>query len=114
MKEINARIFEYTVHLVIDDNITLVNGDSGIGKTLLFNYFDRQSYNSDDIYCFNSKYIEKSVTGKRTIYKAFEDILKNLKKSLIVIDNADIILDAKLRKKLFLMFPIRISFLGEM
>ena len=98
MKEIKAKIFEYTAELILDDNLTLINGDSGIGKTLLFNYFDRQSYNSDSIYCFNAKYIEKLKNEKKPPLKAFRDRLKTLKNALIIIDNAEVILDNKLRE----------------
>lgn len=97
MKRLSAKIFDYTMDLLIDDNLTLVNGDSGVGKTLLFNYFDRMSYNSNDIYCFNAKYVERLKDGRKSKFRLFEETLRGIRNSLVIIDNADIILDASLR-----------------
>ena len=98
MKKIDAKIFEYRAELNIDDNLTLINGDSGIGKTLIFNYLDRCSYDNDKIKCFNAKYLEKIKLDGKSVQRALENRLKLIKKSLIVIDNAEIILDDRLRR----------------
>lgn len=100
MKRIQAKIFEYKAELLLDDSLTLINGDSAIGKTLLFNYFERQSYGSSDIHCFNAKYIYKLNNNKTKALNEFSTKLKSIKNGLIVIDNADTILNDAIREQI--------------
>lgn len=108
--EIDAKIFEYNTHLELDENLTIINGDSGVGKTLLFNYFDRQrSYLKRNIYCFNAKYIDNisRLESKKT--NIIEDKLKSIRGAIIVIDNADVVLDKKARE--YIMFDAKNTYI---
>ena len=98
MKEINFNIFDYKAHLCLDDSLTLIAGDSGIGKTLLFNYFDRQSHMRNDIKCINSRYVDMTCkkSNKQSLY--ITGLLKDTSGALVVIDNADILLTSKVRE----------------
>lgn len=95
MKTLKFQLFDYKVALVLDDYLTLINGDSGIGKTLLFNYFERQSLINSSYVCFNSKYVERM--KKENYCKGILKELRSIKNSLIVIDNAETILDDDIR-----------------
>ena len=98
MRKIDARLFEYTAELNINDNITLISGDSGIGKTLLFNYFDRQSYNNPKIKCYNAKFIDKLKNGNETTESVVLRQIKELSNCLIIIDNAEVLLGDSVRQ----------------
>lgn len=97
MKEFNFNIFNYTVHLSLDDYLTLITGDSGIGKTLLFNYFDRQSHIRNDIRCINSKYMDMICKKSNEQSLCLIRLLKDTSRTLVIIDNADVLLTSKVR-----------------
>ena len=84
----------YTVHtsFVLDfkfsNNITVLTGDSGTGKTASFSFIKECTATNQDILCFNYLDYQKNIYA----------IIKKVKKKLIVIDNADILLDDKVRK----------------
>ena len=40
MKRIEGQIFDYTLNLEINESLTLITGDSAVGKTLIFNYLN--------------------------------------------------------------------------
>lgn len=74
--------------LVFDDRITLVGGDSGTGKTVLYDMLEdlKQTEEYSAIKLFN--------------YKS-EDVLEKLKQcrnNFVVIDNADILMDDEVRR----------------
>ena len=74
--------------LVFDDRITLVGGDSGTGKTVLYDMLEdlKQTEEYNAIKLFN--------------YKS-EDVLEKLKQcrnNFVVIDNADILMDDEVRR----------------
>lgn len=97
MKEFNFNIFNYKVHLCLDNYLTLITGDSGIGKTLLFNYFDRQSHIRNDIKCINSRYVDMACKKSNGQSLYITRILKDTSGALVVIDNADVLLTSKVR-----------------
>ena len=73
---------------MFDDRITLVGGDSGTGKTVLYDMLEdlKQTEEYNAIKLFN--------------YKS-EDILEKLKQcrnNFVVIDNADILMDDEVRR----------------
>lgn len=71
------------------DNLTLIDGDSGIGKTMLFKQIRNDALvNKPNIVCINKD------NGT-----AIDNILKSNKNKVIVIDNAEIILN--MRNRLF-------------
>lgn len=83
---IQAAPFSYD--LVFEDRITLVGGDSGTGKTVLYEMLE-------DLKLTNEYHAIKLFN-----YKS-ENILENLEKcrnNFIVIDNADILIDDDIRR----------------
>ena len=74
--------FEFT------NNITILTGDSGTGKTASFSFIKECMALSPDIVCLNYLDYQKNIG----------DIIQNMVKKLIVIDNADILLDDETRK----------------
>lgn len=78
----------FSYDLVFDDRITLVGGDSGIGKTVLYDMLEdlKQTEEYNAIKLFN--------------YKS-EDVFEKLKQcrnNFVVIDNADILMDDEVRR----------------
>lgn len=74
--------FEFT------NNITILTGDSGTGKTASFSFIKECMALNPDIVCLNYLDYQKNIG----------DIIQNMVKKLIVIDNADILLDDETRK----------------
>ncbi len=78
--------FEFT------NNITLLMGDSGTGKTASFSFIKECMALNPDIVCLNYLDYQKNIG----------DIISNTEKKLIVIDNADVLLDDDTRKHIAL------------
>ena len=78
----------FSYNLVFDDRITLVGGNSGTGKTVLYDILEdlRQIEEYNAIKLFNYK--SEDVLGK----------LKQCRNNFIVIDNADILMDDEMRR----------------
>ena len=83
-----------TVHtsFVLDfkftSNITILTGDSGTGKTASFSFIKECMALNPDIMCLNYLDYQKDIA----------DIIKNANGKLIVIDNADVLLNNDMRK----------------
>jgi Holliday junction resolvasome RuvABC ATP-dependent DNA helicase subunit len=83
-----------TVHtsFVVDfrftNNITILTGDSGTGKTASFSFIQECMAMNTDILCLNYLDYQKDIAG----------IIKTAEKKLIVIDNADVLLCDEIRK----------------
>lgn len=78
----------YDVDLPLDNNITFINGDSGVGKSAVFSFIREMTTENKNIRCLN--YLDENKNYKSTI--------KRSKGKLFVIDNADLLLDNKLRQ----------------
>ena len=78
----------FSYDLVFDDRITLVGGDSGTGKTVLYEILEdlRLTDGYKRIKLFNYK------------SDKFLESIKQCKDSFIIIDNADILIDDDIRK----------------
>ena len=74
--------FEFT------SNITILTGDSGTGKTASFSFIKECMALNPDIMCLNYLDYQKDIA----------DIIKNANGKLIVIDNADVLLNNDMRK----------------
>lgn len=74
--------FEFT------NNITILTGDSGTGKTASFSFIKECMALNPDIMCLNYLDYQKDIAG----------IIKSVSGKLIVIDNADVLLDDDVRK----------------
>lgn len=86
-KEINFKMAPLLYNLEFEDSITLVGGDSGTGKTFLYNMLEdlRLTEEFSAIHLYNYKTADR-----------IEEITE-LRNSFIVMDNADILLTDALR-----------------
>ena len=87
-KKIITTHTSYDVDLTFENNITFINGDSGVGKSALFSFIQEMTTEDKEIRCFN--YLDKN--------KNYKSAIKLSKGKLFVIDNADLLLDNKMRQ----------------
>ena len=87
-KNITFKADPFSYNLEFDDRITLVGGDSGTGKTVLYEMLE-----------------DLRLTDEYKVIKLFnyksDDLLESMKQCrgrFIVIDNADILIDDEVRK----------------
>jgi len=78
----------FVVDFKFTNNITVLAGDSGTGKTALFSFIKECMVLNTNIMCLNYLDYRKDIAG----------MIKSAKKKLIVIDNADVLLDDDIRK----------------
>lgn len=78
----------FAVDFVFTNNITILTGDSGTGKTATFSFIKECMAVNPDILCLNYLDYQRNV----------KEIVSRAKEKLIVIDNADILLDDDTRK----------------
>ena len=78
--------FEFT------NNITILTGDSGTGKMASFSFIRECAALNPDILCLNYLDYQKDI----------REIISQVERKLIVIDNADILLDDDTRKHISL------------
>ena len=87
-KNITFKADPFSYHLEYDDRITLVGGDSGTGKTVLYEMLEdlRLTDEYQAIKLFNYK------------SDALLESMKQCRGRFIVIDNADILIDDEVRR----------------
>ena len=78
----------YVVDFTFRNNITILMGDSGTGKTAAFSFIRECMAVDSRVFCLNYLDYQRDVLT----------IIKGLQGKLIVIDNADILLDDNTRK----------------
>ena len=78
----------FIVDFIFENNITILMGDSGTGKTATFSFIQECMAVNSQIMCLNYLDYQRDI----------ESIIKNVKHKLIVIDNADILLNDDTRK----------------
>lgn len=78
----------YVVDFTFKNNITILMGDSGTGKTITFSFIRECMAINPQILCLNYLDYQKDI----------KEILHNTEGKLVVIDNADILLDDDTRK----------------
>lgn len=87
-KNITFKADPFSYNLVFDDRITLVGGDSGTGKTVLYEMLEdlrlTDEYKAVKLFNYKSDNLLESI--------------KQCKDSFIVIDNADILINDDVRK----------------
>lgn len=88
IENLKARHTTFSVEFYFTNNITLLMGDSGRGKTLVFSILQELAATDERIVCIN--YLD--------INKRIKDEIEKASGKLIVIDNADVILDDDIRK----------------
>ena len=82
----------YIVNFTFTNNITILTGDSATGKTVTFSFIKECMAINPNILCFNYLDYQKDI----------KEILTKTKGKLVVIDNADILLDDITRKHISL------------
>lgn len=88
MREFSTMHTSYILNFIFTNNVTILTGESATGKTVAFSFIKECMAVNSDILCLNYLDYQKNIL----------DILKTQKGKLIVIDNADIILDDGARK----------------
>lgn len=78
----------FSVDFKLDNNITFIKGDSGVGKSAVFTFIKELAAEQKKIRCFN--YLD--------IQTNYKTAIKNSKGKLFVIDNADLLLNDKMRE----------------
>lgn len=78
----------FIVNFTFTNNITILTGESGTGKTAAFSFIKECMALNPDILCLNYLDYQKKIL----------DVLQGVNGKLIVIDNADILLDDDTRK----------------
>lgn len=78
----------FIVDFTFKNNITILMGDSGTGKTAAFSFIRECMAVNAKILCFNYLDYQKDI----------KDVINKAEGKLIVIDNADILLDDDTRK----------------
>ena len=77
----------FEVDFKLDNNLTFIIGDSGTGKSMVYSFLQELSAEDNRIKCFN--YLDQK--------KQYKNSIKKFHGKLIVIDNADLLLDDNMR-----------------
>lgn len=78
----------FVVDFKFTNNITVLTGDSGTGKTASFSFIKECVALNPNIMCLNYLDYQNDIAS----------MIKSVKRKLIVIDNADVLLDDDIRK----------------
>jgi ABC-type lipoprotein export system ATPase subunit len=78
----------FVVDLELRYNITFIIGDSGVGKSAVYSFIEELGTEDKRIRCFN--YLD--------LQKLYKKSIRSSKGKLFVIDNADILLDDRMRE----------------
>ena len=92
LDRIQTKHTNFVVDLQLELNVTFITGDSGTGKSAVFSFLEEYSSEDKRVRCFN--YLDYN--------KGYKASIRNSKGKLFIIDNADILLDDKLRQKIAL------------
>lgn len=86
IREINTRCCGIKFNITLKDRLTLVGGDSGTGKTILYNGIQREALLSDNnnVVCINYNNI---------VNNDLDYLIKKSQNKLIIVDNADVVLN---------------------
>ena len=93
----------YKINFSFQNNITILTGSSATGKTMAFSFIQECMAIDTRILCLNYLDYQKDI----------REILMHTKKRLIVIDNADILLDDDTRKYISLDFDNQYLLIGR-
>ena len=78
----------FVIDFIFENNITILMGDSGTGKSASYSFIKECMSMNSDILCINYLDYQKDIG----------DMIKSVTGKLIVIDNADVLLDDNIRK----------------
>lgn len=76
----------FQIDLQFENNITILQGDSGSGRTMVFSIIQEEAIDNEQILCIN--YRDKDIG----------ELIKQTSGKLLVIDNADVLLSDDIRK----------------
>ena len=82
----------FFIDFTFTNNITILTGDSGIGKTAAFSFIKECMAVNPEILCLNYLDCQRDI----------KTIINESEGKLIVIDNADVLMDDELRKQISL------------
>lgn len=88
MEHFSTEHTSFVLNFEFENNITILTGDSGTGKTASFSFIKECMALNPDIMCLNYLDYQKDIA----------DIIKRASGKLIVIDNADVLLSDDVRK----------------
>lgn len=78
----------FVIDFIFENNITILMGDSGTGKSASYSFIKECMSMNPDILCINYLDYQKDIG----------ELIKSVIGKLIVIDNADVLLDDNIRK----------------
>ena len=78
----------FVIDFIFENNITILMGDSGTGKSAAYSFIKECMPMNSDIFCINYLDYQKDIG----------EMIKSVTGKLIVIDNADVLLDDNIRK----------------
>ena len=78
----------FVIDFIFDNNITILMGDSGTGKTAAYSFIKECMSLNPDILCINYLDYQRDIG----------EMIRSSRGKLIVIDNADVLLDDSIRK----------------
>ena len=82
----------FIVNFSFTNNVTILTGPAGTGKSMVFSFIREYAAANEQLACIN--YLNNS--------EEIKTIISNAEGKLIVIDNADILLDDDIRKQISL------------
>lgn len=102
MKKIEPfRTLGYKVTLNVDDHLTVIKGDSGVGKTAVYNYFYRKFLNQDmpSVKCYDARSLRilMRASGNEDFSEELMKQLGKVSNCMVLIDNADIVVDDRIK-----------------
>lgn len=83
MKHIKLESMGYKIDLKLRDRVTVINGESGSGKSFLYQLISRVP-NLDNVLCINYESIRVKAN-----YYGILNTLREIKNSIVIIDQAD-------------------------
>ena len=78
----------FVIDFIFENNITILMGDSGTGKSASYSFIKECMSMNSDILCINYLDYQKDIG----------EMIKSVTGKLIVIDNADVLLDDNIRR----------------
>lgn len=92
MNELRIVHTSFVVDFAFTNNITIMTGAAGTGKSMIFSFMKEESAVNPQFMCINYLNYQQDV----------KNIISNTKGRLVVIDNADLLLDDDIRKTILL------------
>lgn len=93
--KISTEGVQYSLTFYTD--LTIIGGESGVGKTLLFEAFQKKAALGDERFvCIDINY----VTNLKNMNTTLDSVLKGIDNKVIIIDNADVVLNTTQRLKI--------------